>query len=45
MNDKDKLNRILTDDNVVYSINSNLDYLLTIIPEARNMIDFPHNHP
>ena len=45
MNNKEKLNNILICDDIVNSINNNLDYLFKIIPEAKNMIDFPHNHP
>lgn len=43
-----KLENILLDDDVVTSINDNLDYLLDIIPEIKNMIGFnqknPHHH-
>lgn len=36
---------ILTSDNIVNAINSNLDYLLSIIPEISSMIGFEHKHP
>lgn len=39
------LQAILLSDNVVDSINENLDYLLQIIPEISNMIKFEHKHP
>jgi tRNA nucleotidyltransferase (CCA-adding enzyme) len=42
---KNRLDEILWRDDVVTSINDNLDYLLSIIPEIRFMIGFPHNHP
>ena len=42
---KDKLYNILTSDNIEISIKENLDYLLEIIPELKDMIGFPHNHP
>ena len=45
MNNKDKLRKILMSDDVVESINNNLDILLEIIPELKDMIGFKHNHP
>ena len=39
------LEEVLLSDNIVESINKNMDYLLTIIPEIKNMIGFKHNHP
>ena len=39
-----KLEEILLDDRVVYSISSNLYYLMDIIPEIRHMIGFFHKH-
>lgn len=39
------LEEILLSDDVVESINKNMDYLLKIIPEIKNMIGFKHNHP
>lgn len=39
------LYEILTNDNIVVSINDNLNYLLKLIPELRSMIGFEHNHP
>ena len=41
----DRLNEILLEDNIRESIYKNLDYLLSIIPELKPMIGFPHNHP
>lgn len=40
-----KLENILTGDDVVKSINYNLDYLISIIPEIKDMIGFEHKHP
>jgi len=40
-----KLYEILTANNIVESINNNIDYLLSLIPEIRYMIGFKHNHP
>lgn len=40
-----ELYNILMKDDVVGSINNNLDILLNIIPEIKDMIGFPHNHP
>lgn len=39
------IKEILLSENVVSSINNNLDYLLNIIPEIRFMIGFEHKHP
>ena len=39
------LEEILTNDDVVESINDNLDYILDLIPEIKNMIGFEHKHP
>ena len=39
------LQSILLSENIVESINNNLDYLLQIIPEIQNMIGFEHKHP
>lgn len=39
------LYEILTDKDVVSSINNNLDYLLELIPEIKYMIGFEHKHP
>lgn len=36
---------ILTSEDVVCSINNNLDYLIKLIPEIRYMIGFEHKHP
>lgn len=40
-----KLNDILTSKDVTNSINNNLEYLLQLIPEIKNMIGFDHMHP
>ena len=40
-----ELEQILLSDNVVESINSNMEFLLTIIPEIKPMIGFEHKHP
>ena len=40
-----KLEEILLDDKVVYSISDNLYYIMDIIPEVRHMIGFFHKHP
>ena len=40
-----KLYNILMDSNIEISINSNLDFLIEIIPEIKHMIGFSHNHP
>lgn len=39
------LENILLNDDIVKSINENLDYLLELIPEIKNMIGFEHKHP
>lgn len=39
------LEEILTNNNVVESINNNLDELLILIPELKFMIGFDHKHP
>lgn len=39
------LNEILLSDDVVGSINDNMDYLLQIIPEIKSSIGFSQNHP
>lgn len=36
---------ILMNDDVVSSINNNMDYILELIPEIRYMIGFDHKHP
>ena len=40
-----ELKKILLQEDIVESINNNLDIILSIIPEVGDMIDFPHNHP
>ena len=42
---KDKLYEILMVDDVVVSINRNIDVLFDMIPEIEYMIGFQHNHP
>ena len=39
------LEEILLSDNIIESINNNIDYLLKIIPEIKDMIGFDHKHP
>lgn len=39
------LEEILTDNNIIESINNNLDELLLLIPELKFMIGFDHKHP
>ena len=39
------LQEILLSDDVVQSINKNMDYLLQIIPEIKSSIGFSQNHP
>ena len=39
------LQEILISDDVVKTINDNIDYLLNIIPEIKYMIGFDQNHP
>ena len=41
----DKLYEILMVDDVVDSINSNIDVLFDMIPELEDIVGFPHNHP
>ena len=42
---KERLYEILMDDDIVLSINKNMEELLTIIPEIKDTIGFEHNHP
>ena len=42
---KDKLYDILMCDDIVSSINNNLDYLFDVIPELKSMVGFDHRHP
>ena len=42
---QEEIKNILMNDDVVQSINNNIDILLDIIPEIKNMIGFEHNHP
>ncbi len=39
------LQQILLDDDIVSSINNNMNDLLTLIPELKNMMGFEHRHP
>lgn len=43
--DKNNLYDILMNDDVVLSINDNLQYILKIIPEIKYSIGFDHKHP
>lgn len=43
--DKEKIYSILMNDDIITSINNNLDVLLNFIPELKDMIGFEHNHP
>lgn len=45
MYNQKEIENILMSDNVVESINNNLNILLNIIPELKDMIGFTHNHP
>lgn len=40
-----KIEKILTNENINDSINENLKILLDLIPEIKYMINFKHNHP
>lgn len=40
-----KLEKILLDENILKSINENVEYLLELIPELKDTIGFEHNHP
>ena len=42
---KKELEEILTQSDIIKSINENIEDLLKIIPEIKNMIGFEHNHP
>ena len=39
------LKSILESDDIIASINDNMDYLLSMIPEIKYMIGFEHKHP
>lgn len=43
--EKNLLKEILMSDDIVFSINNNLEKLLNLIPELKDMIGFEHNHP
>ncbi len=43
--DKEKIYNILMSDDVLKSINDNLDYLFSVIPELKFMVGFEHKHP
>jgi len=42
---KEVLKEILMEDDVVTSINNNLEELINLIPEIKDMIGFEHKHP
>lgn len=43
--EKDKLYNILLSNDVVTAINDNLDIILNLIPELKDIIGFEHRHP
>lgn len=43
--EKEKIYNILMNDDIITSINNNLDILLNLIPELKDMVGFEHNHP
>ena len=43
--DKEALYNILISEDIITSINTNLDLLLNLIPELKNIIGFEHKHP
>lgn len=43
--EKEMIRKILMSDDVVDSINQNLDMILNFISELKDMISFEHNHP
>jgi tRNA nucleotidyltransferase (CCA-adding enzyme) len=45
MNNQEVIQKILMSEDIVQSINNNIDILLEIIPELKDMIGFQHNHP
>ena len=45
MEDRDRLNNILKEENTDKTIKENLEYILGIIPEIKDMIGFEHKHP
>lgn len=42
---KRKIEKILSEEDVAESIKENIEEILTIIPEIKNMIGFEHRHP
>lgn len=42
---KEKIYNILMSDDVATNINDNLDLILNLIPELKDIIGFEHNHP
>lgn len=42
---KERLNKILLNDNIGQSLNDNIDFVISIIPEIKHIIGFEHNHP
>lgn len=45
INYREKLYKILMEDDVIDSIIQNIDYLIEIIPELKHTLNFEHNHP
>ena len=45
MSNREKLEKILKENDVVGSIKNNLNILLNVIPEIKDMIGFEHKHP
>lgn len=43
--EKEKIYNILMNDDIITSINNNLDILLNLIPELKDIVGFEHNHP
>lgn len=43
--EKEKIYNILISDDIVDTINNNLEIVLNLIPEIKNIINFEHNHP
>ena len=43
--DKDKIEIILMQEDIVESIRNHMDYLVTVIPEIKDMVGFDHKHP
>ena len=45
MYNRELLQKTLMNDNIIQSVNNNIDILLEIIPELKDMMGFQHNHP